>query len=50
MPPGRRLANETARMAQLARVKFLLESTRRRARAQAQAGTETPRSSARDGS
>jgi hypothetical protein len=50
MPRGRRLANETARMAQLARVKFLLESTRRRARAQTQAGAETPRPSARDGS
>jgi hypothetical protein len=50
MPHGRRLANETARMFELARVKFLLESTRRRAGAQAQAGAETPRPSARDGS
>jgi hypothetical protein len=50
MPRGRRLANETARMAQLARVKFLLESTRRRARAQARAGTETPGPSEGDGS
>jgi hypothetical protein len=50
MPRGRRLANETARMVQLARVKFLLESTRRRGGAQARAGTETPRPSARDGS
>jgi tRNA threonylcarbamoyladenosine dehydratase len=32
MPRGRRLANETARAVQLARVKFLLESTRRRDR------------------
>jgi hypothetical protein len=31
MPRGRRAANETARMVQLARVKWLLESTRRRA-------------------
>ena len=50
MPRGRRLANETARIVQLARVKFLLESTRRRGGAQARAGTETPRPSARDGS
>jgi hypothetical protein len=50
MPRGRRLANETARMVQLARVKFLLESTRRRGGAQSRAGTETPRPSARDGS
>ena len=35
MPRGRRLANETVRVFQLARVKFLLESTRRRAGAQA---------------
>jgi tRNA threonylcarbamoyladenosine dehydratase len=50
MPRGRRLANETARIVQLARVKFLLESTRRRARQQARAGSETPRRSAGDGS
>jgi hypothetical protein len=42
MPRGRRVANETARMVQLARVKFLLESTRRRAAAQARAGDDTP--------
>jgi tRNA threonylcarbamoyladenosine dehydratase len=36
MPRGRRLANETARMVQLARVKFLLESARRKASTQAQ--------------
>jgi hypothetical protein len=35
MPRRRRLANETARMVQLARVKFLLESARRKASAQA---------------
>jgi tRNA threonylcarbamoyladenosine dehydratase len=35
MPRGRRLANEAARIVQLARVKYLLESTRRRASAQA---------------
>ena len=50
MPRGRRLANETARMVELARVKFLLESTRRRGRAQTRAGTESPRPSGRDGS
>jgi hypothetical protein len=42
MPRGRRLANEVARMFQLARVKFLLESTRRRASAQARARDRTP--------
>lgn len=45
MPRGRRLANETARIFQLARVKFLLESTRRRARTRAQAeddGVDSP--------
>ncbi len=35
MPRGRRLSNETARMFQLARVKFLLESARRKASTQA---------------
>ena len=40
MPRGRRLANETARMVQLARVKFLLESARRKAGPQAR--DETP--------
>src|SRR5580704_8182587 len=50
MPRGRRVANETARMVELARVKFLLESTRRRAGAQTRAGPETPRPAARDGS
>jgi hypothetical protein len=40
MPRSRRLANEAARIVQLARVKYLLESTRRRASAQAQ--DETP--------
>jgi tRNA threonylcarbamoyladenosine dehydratase len=49
MPRGRRLANETARMVQLARVKYLLESTRRRAAAQARAGDGTPERSG-DGS
>jgi hypothetical protein len=38
MPRGRRLANETARMVQLARVKFLLESARRRGGAQPRGG------------
>jgi len=42
MPRSRRLTNETARMVQLARVKFLLESTRRRAAAQARAEEDTP--------
>ncbi len=37
MPRGRRVANEAARAVQLARVKFLLESTRRRARSQVRA-------------
>jgi hypothetical protein len=50
MPRGRRLANETARMVQLARIKYLLESTRRRTAAQTRAGPETPRPSAGDGS
>ena len=50
MPRGRRIANETARAVELARVKFLLEYTRRRARTQARAGSESPRPSARDGS
>jgi hypothetical protein len=35
MPRGRRLTNETARVVQLARLKYLLEATKRRARAQA---------------
>jgi hypothetical protein len=39
MPRSRRLANEAARLVQLARVKYLLESTRRKASAQ----DETPR-------
>jgi hypothetical protein len=30
MPRGRRVANEAARMVELARVKILLETTRRR--------------------
>jgi hypothetical protein len=38
MPRSRRLANEAARLVQLARVKYLLESTRRKASAQ----DETP--------
>jgi nitroreductase len=50
MPRSRRIANETARAVELARVKFLLEYTRRRARTQARAGTETPRPSDKDGS
>ena len=41
MPRGRRFASETARMFHLARVKLLLESTRRRARAQARARDQT---------
>src|SRR5580658_4737587 len=41
MPRGRRLASETARMFHLARVKLLLESARRRARAQARARDQT---------
>ncbi len=48
MPRSRRIANETARAVELARVKFLLEYARRRARTQARAGTETPRPSASD--
>jgi hypothetical protein len=40
MPRSRRLTNEAARIVQLARVKYLLESTRRKASAQAQ--DETP--------
>jgi hypothetical protein len=50
MPRGRRVANETARMVQLARVKWLLESTRRRAGKQPPAGTQTPGPAAGDGS
>jgi len=50
MPRGRRVANETARMVQLARVKWLLESTRRRGGAQRPAGTQTPGPAAGDGS
>jgi hypothetical protein len=50
MPRSRRIVNETARAVELARVKFLLESARRRARTQARAGADTPRPSARDGS
>jgi hypothetical protein len=38
MPRSRRLANEAARLVQLARVKYLLEATRRKASAQ----DETP--------
>ncbi len=48
MPRGRRIANETARAVELARVKFLLESARRRARTRPRAEAETPRSSAGD--
>jgi hypothetical protein len=41
-PRGRRLANETARLFELARVKLLLESTRRRNAARQTAGEATP--------
>jgi hypothetical protein len=42
MPRSRRLANEAARIVQLARVKYLLESTRRKASAQAKDETLEP--------
>jgi ThiF family len=42
MPRGRRVANETVRIIQLARVKILLESARRRDRAGARTGNEPP--------
>jgi len=41
MPRGRRVANETVRLVQLARVKLLLESARRRDRAAARAGNDS---------
>jgi tRNA threonylcarbamoyladenosine dehydratase len=39
MPPGRRVANEAARMVQLVRVKYLLEASKRRARTTPGAGS-----------
>jgi tRNA threonylcarbamoyladenosine dehydratase len=45
MPRSRRVASETARMVALARVKVLLESSKRRARSQAPAGGQPPGSS-----
>jgi tRNA threonylcarbamoyladenosine dehydratase len=45
MTRRRRVASETARAFELARVKFLLESSRRRARTHARAGDEPPGSS-----
>ncbi|MFZ0048483.1 MAG: ThiF family adenylyltransferase [Streptosporangiaceae bacterium] len=44
-PRSRQVASETARMFQLARVKFLLEASKRRAKAQKRAGGGTPGSS-----
>jgi hypothetical protein len=44
-PRSRQVASETARMFQLARVKFLLEASKRRAKAQTRAGGGTPGSS-----
>ena len=45
LPRSRQVASETARMFQLARVKFLLEASKRRAKAQTRAGGGTPGSS-----